>query len=208
MTSLPILYSFRRCPYAIRARMALAYSGIRVELREVKLSHKPDELLKISRKATVPVLVLDNGDVLEESIDIMRWALSVNDPEHWLVEDREGLIRENDEVFKPLLDRYKYADRFPELTADEHRQAALPLLRRLNRILAGDKFLSGEKLSLVDVAIMPFVRQFVGVEPRWFEQSEFEFLRHWLRSILASELFGRVMLKVDFWKTGDEVVYF
>ena len=113
--------------------MALAYSGIRVELREVRLSNKPEEFIKISPKATVPVLVLESGEIIEESIDIIHWALLINDPEQWLVEDREGLIKENDEVFKLLLDRYKYADRFPELTVDEHRQAALPFLRRLDR---------------------------------------------------------------------------
>lgn len=188
--------------------MALAYSGIRVELREVRLSNKPEEFINISPKATVPVLVLENGETLEESIEIIRWALSINDPEQWLVEDRGGLIRENDEVFKSLLDRYKYADRFPELTVDEHRKAALPFLRRLDKILTNNNFLSGERLSFVDVAIMPFVRQFAGVEPRWFDQSEFESLRRWLGSMLASELFGRVMLKVDFWEAGGEVVWF
>lgn len=188
--------------------MALAYSGIRVELREVRLSNKPEELIKLSPKATVPVLVLESGETLEESIDIMHWALSINDPEQWQVGDRERLIRENDEGFKPLLDRYKYADRFPELTIYEHRQAALSFLSRLNKILTGNNFLSGERLSLVDVAIMPFVRQFSGVEPLWFEESEFESLRRWLGSMLASELFERVMRKVDFWEAGDEVVWF
>ena len=188
--------------------MALAYSGIRVELREVRLSNKPEEFIKISPKATVPVLVLESGEIIEESIDIIHWALLINDPEQWLVEDREGLIKENDEVFKLLLDRYKYADRFPELTVDEHRQAALPFLRRLDKILADNNFLSGGRLSFVDVAILPFVRQFAGVEPRWFEQSEFKSLKRWLGSMLASELFDRVMRKTAFWKVGEDPVYF
>ncbi len=184
--------------------MALVYSGIRVELREVRLSNKPEEFINSSPKATVPVLVLESGEILEESLDIIRWALSINDPEQWLVEDREGLIKENDEAFKRLLDRYKYAGRFPELTVDEHRQAALPFLRRLDKILTSSNYLSGEKLSFVDVAIMPFVRQFAGVDPGWFEQSEFESLRRWLGSMLATELFNQVMRKVDFWEARPQ----
>lgn len=208
MSNLPILYSFRRCPYAIRARMALTYSDIQVELREVSLSNKPQEFIDISPKATVPVLVLEDGRVLEESLDIVYWALSINDPEQWLLEDREGLIRQNDDDFKPLLDRYKYADRFPEMTVEEHREAALPFLHLLNNRLANNSWLQGSRMSMVDVAIMPFVRQFAGVEPSWFEQSEFESLRCWLGSMLDSELFGRVMRKSAFRKAGDEAVYF
>lgn len=207
MNSIPILYSFRRCPYAIRARIALAYSGIRVELREVSLNNKPEAFINTSPKATVPVLVLESGQVLDESIDIIYWALSNNDPEQWLVENQEGLIRENDERFKPLLDRYKYSDRFPEMTIDEHRQVALPFLHLLNNKLASNDWMLGSRISMVDVAIMPFVRQFAGVEPRWFEQSEFQALRRWLKSMLASELFTQVMRKTVFWKPGDEAVY-
>ena len=208
MKSYPILYSFRRCPYAIRARMALAYSGLRVELREVKLADKAPELVALSSKATVPVLQLTDGRILDESIDIIHWALSLKDPDGWSVHDKDGLIRQNDEVFKPLLDRYKYADRYPQLSQSEHREAALPFLTLLNNQLENDGFLAGSHLSVVDIAILPFIRQFAGVDPDWFAQSEFPNLRHWLGELTTSTLFKNVMAKYPFWQAGDSPVYF
>jgi len=208
MAQYPLLYSFRRCPYAIRARLALANSGIRVELREVKLSDKPAELLALSSKATVPVLRLNDGRILDESLDIIEWALSIADPDGWLVEDKEALIKENDEVFKPLLDQYKYADRHPQLTQQEHRTAALPFLTLLDSKLQHSEYLTGSQLSRVDISIMPFIRQFAGVEPDWFAQSEFIALHRWLQSLIASALFKNVMSKYSFWEAGDASVYF
>ena len=163
----PCLYSFRRCPYAMRARMALAYSAIRVELREIKLSNMPQELLRISPKATVPVLHLPDGTILEQSLDIMHWALSISDPEQWLVDDSESneLIRQNDEGFKPLLDAYKYAERFPQISQLEHRNNAEYFLHLLEHRLVDHPCLMGDRLTISDVAIMPFIRQFAGVEP-------------------------------------------
>jgi len=204
----PLLYSFRRCPYAIRARLALAYSGIKVELREVKLSDKPAEFLALSAKATVPVLHLCDGRILEESLDIIEWALSNADPDGWLVEDENTLIKENDDVFKPLLDHYKYADRFPQFSQHEHRAAALPFLTLLDSKLQGSDYLAGSRLSRVDISIMPFVRQFAGVEPDWFAQSEFIALRHWLQKLVESPLFKKAMVKYSFWEAGDASVYF
>ena len=207
MTQYPLLYSFRRCPYAIRARLALANSDIKVELREVKLSDKPAEFLVLSSKATVPVLQLVDGRILEESLDIIEWALSNADPDGWLVEDKDALINENDNVFKPLLDRYKYADRFPQLSQQEHRVAALPFLTLLDSKLQGSDYLTGSRLSRVDISIMPFIRQFAGVEPDWFAQSEFIALRHWLQKLIDSHLFKMVMHKYSFWEAGDASIY-
>ena len=137
------LYSFRRCPYAIRARMALVYAGIRVELREVKLSDKPRDFTDLSPKATVPVLLTADGVLLDESLDIMYWALSVSDSEQWLSHDAEsaGLIRHNDEVFKPLLDAYKYADRHPQLSQLEHRNRAEQFLGLIEARLANHSWM-------------------------------------------------------------------
>lgn len=207
MTQYPILYSFRRCPYAIRARLALANSDIKVELREVKLSDKPAEFLALSSKATVPVLQLSDGRILEESLDIIEWALSNADRDGWLVEDKDALIKENDDVFKPLLDQYKYADRYPQLSQQEYRAAALPFLILLDSKLQDCDYLTGSRLSCVDISIMPFIRQFAGVEPDWFVQSEFVALRHWLQRLVTSPLFKKVMSKYSFWKAGDASVY-
>ena len=208
--NLPILYSFRRCPYAMRARMALAYSEISVELREVRLSNLPGELLRISPKATVPVLHFTDGTTIEESLDIMHWALSVSDPQQWLTDDfaSQQLIRQNDENFKPLLDAYKYADRFPRLSQLEHRKNAEYFLRRLEHRLQQHLFLMSARKTIADISIMPFIRQFAGVEPQWFERCEYAGVRHWLNQQIDSDLFKTVMGKNIFWQPGDDAVYF
>lgn len=208
--NLPILYSFRRCPYAIRARMALACSATKVELREIKLSNMPDELLRISPKATVPVLHLPEGTILEESLDIMHWALSIRDPQKWLTDDpeSEALIRQNDDDFKPQLDTYKYADRFPRLSRLEHRNNAELFLQILEDRLLQHPCLMGDQPKIADVAIMPFIRQFAGVEPQWFDQCEYTEIRHWLKKQVDSDLFKSVMSKYAFWQVGDEAVCF
>ena len=206
---MPTLYSFRRCPFAIRARMALAYSGIRVELREVKLSNMPDSMVKLSPKATVPVLALSDGAVIDESIDVMHWSLSQSDPEQWndIDEASQQLLGRIDREFKPLLDYYKYADRHPALNQLEHRIRSEVYLDELNQLLNLQPFLSGNQCRLADVAIFPFIRQFAGVEPSWFEHCEYSAVRNWLNLILESDLFQRVMKKNHFWKPGDKAVY-
>ena len=206
MKSYPVLYSFRRCPYAIRARMALVYSGIEIELREVKLNDLSPSMLALSPKGTVPVLHLVEGKVLEESLDIIDWALAQADPGNWL-RSSDGLIIENDGSFKLLLDRYKYADRYPEKSQLEHRELALSFLQQLDLQLQNSAYLYDDKLSKVDIAIMPFIRQFAGVEPAWFANCEFSALRRWLQVMLASELFQKVMPKRAVWNPGDETVY-
>ncbi len=200
-TTLPVLYSFRRCPYAIRARLAIAYAGICVELREVALKNKPPQLLALSPKATVPVLQLENSAVIDESLDIMRWALAHNDPEHWLAIDEAGnqLIEWNDGAFKYFLDRYKYADRYPEFAASAYRQQAEPFLAGLESRLGCFRHLCGNDFSLADAAIFPFVRQFAGVDEEWFQNSRYQRLKQWLETLLNAGLFKRVMVKHPVW---------
>jgi glutathione S-transferase len=194
----PLLYTFRRCPYAIRARLAIAAAGVTVREHEVALREKPAAMLAISPKGTVPVLQLADGRVLEESLDIMRWALAINDPDHWLRGDDPEthlLIETNDGAFKQALDRYKYANRFPEQPASAYRDAAGTFLHTLNARLPTQGFLCGDRATLADAAIFPFVRQFAAVDRGWFEASEFRQLAAWLQRWESSPLFARVMQK-------------
>lgn len=208
----PILYSFRRCPYAIRARMTLAYTGIECELREVKLQAKPAALIDASSKATVPVLVLEDR-VIDESLDIMHWALAQRDHGQWRSSDRAAqdaqtaLIEACDQDFKPLLDRYKYADRHPEMSQDQHRRRACEFPALLDARLDSD-YLFGSQLSLADVAIFPFIRQFAFVDINWFRQSPYPALQRWLQRLLESPLFTSVMTKHPPWQPGDSITRF
>ncbi|MXP48343.1 glutathione S-transferase [Altererythrobacter luteolus] len=195
----PVLYNFRRCPYAMRARMALAASGIEPEFREVKLREKPAEMLEASPKGTVPVLVLENGKVIDESIDVMRWALGRNDPENWLQGADFDLIEMNDGPFKHHLDRYKYSTRHGS-DAEEHRAACLAILRDLDERIGTGPYLHGQKPGLTDAAIMPFVRQFAATDREWFDTQPIPNVRRWLDTMLESELFKAVMVKRDQWR--------
>ena len=201
---LPILYSFRRCPYAIRARLAISYAGIPIEIREVYLKHKPAQMLALSPKGTVPVLHLTDGKVIDESLDIMRWALAEHDPEHWLDtgEDSERLIQWNDGEFKYHLDRYKYADRYSEFPASYYRSKGELFLAELESKLGDNRYLSGDNLSLLDAAIFPFIRQFAAVDNNWFENTNYCNLKKWMSALLASDLFGLVMVKYPVWDGG------
>ncbi|MEJ2409719.1 MAG: glutathione S-transferase [Novosphingobium sp.] len=203
----PVLYSFRRCPYAMRARLALAVSGMRCELREVKLSAKPEAMLAASPRGTVPVLVLPDGAVIAESLDVMRHALSRHDPEGWLARDDAALIAANDGPFKHDLDRYKYPERHGS-DALAHRERALAFLRELDTRLAAAGQFCGTARGLADMAIMPFVRQFAAVDPAWFDARPLPNLRGWLAGHLASELFAAVMMRVPPWSPGDVPVSF
>ena len=200
----PILYSFRRCPYAMRARLAIAYAGVPVELREVELRNKPQAMLLISPKGTVPVLQLEDGKVLAESLDIMLWALQQNDPEHWLktagLDHANVLIRRNDEAFKYSLDRYKYADQYPDYSELYYRQQGELFLADLESLLTQSVFLCGEHFSLADAAILPFIRQFCAVDPAWFKASPYPALRQWLNHFLASSLLEQVMTRYPYWQ--------
>ena len=211
---LPILYSFRRCPYAMRARMALLYSGVKVELREVVLKDKPEEILKLKKEATVPVLELPDGQVIDESWDIMLWAIRQNDPDTWLGEDEsrvfdaEMMVEMNDYSFKSDLDHYKYADRYPECSQEHYRSLGEEFLQDLEDALTDSRYLLGEKISVADIAIFPFIRQFAFVDKPWFDQAPYPNLQGWLQGFLDSSLFESTMMKLPAWKQGDEVVIF
>jgi UPF0176 protein len=209
----PVLWSFRRCPYAIRARLAIKASGVTVVLREVVLRDKPAALIAASPKATVPVLQLPDGRVLEQSLDIMRWALAINDPQGWLGfgedEEAHALIAINDGAFKEALDRYKYAPRHPERPAAAYRDEAIEvMLAPLDARLAKHPFLLHATPSLADFAILPFVRQFAGVDEAWFDGAPLVHLRAWARGLAVSPLFDSVMGKFAAWRPGDADVLF
>jgi len=207
MTARPILYSFRRCPYAMRARMALLASGTVCELREVKLSAKPAEMVAASAKATVPVLQLADGTVIDESLDIMRWALARNDPEGWLDRADDALIAANDGPFKHHLDRYKYPERHGS-DRDAHRAAGIALLAALEERLDRSAHLGGAERGLTDAAIFPFVRQFAETDRAWFDTQPLPRLHDWLARQLGSALFAAAMVRLDPWKPGDPPVRF
>lgn len=203
--NLPILYSYRRCPYAMRARMALRYAGIAVDIREIALRNKPQAMLVLSPKGTVPVLVLPDGKVIDESLEIMDWALARHDPDDWRLEDARAaqLICENDGSFKQALDRYKYADRYPEQGATVYRQQGEHFLIQLESLLTEHTYLLADRLTQADVAIFPFVRQFSMVDADWFPTAPYPHLRQWLARLLASDLFVGVMQKQAAWQKGD-----
>ncbi|SFW14615.1 glutathione S-transferase [Pseudomonas sp. NFACC04-2] len=195
------LYSFRRCPYAMRARMALRYSAVDVAIVEVSLKAKPAEMLALSSKGTVPVLQV-NGRVIDESLEIMNWALAQHDPQDWRLRDNAdgqaltaALIEENDQVFKLHLNRYKYPERYPEYLKEHYRSEGEDFLRRLEALLATRPFLAAAHQSLADVAVMPFIRQFAHVDRDWFAQAPYPRLQDWLQRFLASELFVAIMAK-------------
>ena len=207
----PTFYSFRRCPYAMRARLALASAGIQVGLREVVLRDKPREMIEASPKATVPVLVLMDGRVVDESLDVMKWALSANDPEGWLDADpdqTDELIKASDGPFKHHLDRYKYANRYDGAVAETHRAEASVYLHQLDHQLGQTSWLCGANGSLADYAILPFVRQFANTDREWFDAQDWPFLRAWLEKFLASHRFKSVMEKFPQWQSGARDVDF
>lgn len=203
--TLPILYSFRRCPFAMRARMALLVSGEQMELREVRLRDKPVEMMAASPKGTVPVLIDSEGQVIDESLDIMLWALKRNDPENWLPANESvlaealSLIAQCDGHFKSVLDRYKYPDRFPGVDAIEFRGQGADFLSHLQRMLEKTAWLNGAHAGLADYAIMPFVRQFAAVDPAWFDEQGWPRLKSCLKEIGESRLFEEAMVRVSPW---------
>ena len=212
---LPVLYSFRRCPYAMRARLAIANSHISVELREVVLRDKPQQLIDISPKATVPVLITADETLIDESLDIMRWALEHDDPNNWyqsLTQSQQQLslqlIANNDSDFKYYLDRYKYADRYPEFTQEHYRQQAEKTLALLEQQLQQNGCLICSHLTLADMAILPFVRQFAFVDKIWFDAQPWPRLQRWLEAFLISPAFLGVMDKYPQWRPGDPVSAF
>ncbi|WP_367111579.1 glutathione S-transferase [uncultured Psychrobacter sp.] len=211
-SSLHRLYSFRRCPYAMRARLGIVFADLQVELREIILKNKPPQMLTISPKGTVPVLQLSDGTVIEESREIMMWALTQQDPQGLLdtevINQANALISQNDNEFKYWLDRYKYADRHPDMTQTEYRQQGEVFLQVLEELLAKNTYLLGESITFVDIGIMPFVRQFAHVDREVFYNLPYPNLQRWLQEWLAHPIFLRVMTKYPPWQEGDEIVLF
>jgi glutathione S-transferase len=191
----------------MRARMAVLVGGLSCDIREVKLSAKPAEMIAASPKATVPVLVLPDGRVIDESLEIMRWALGRNDPEHWLDGDDAELIAANDGPFKHHLDRYKYPDRHGEDPA-EHRAAGMAILAVLETRLAATANLCGTGRTLTDIALMPFVRQFAEVSRAFFDAQPIQGVQRWLASHIASPLFEQAMTRLAPWQPGDAPIPF
>ena len=208
--SLPILYSFRRCPYAMRARLALVASGMPFIWREILLRDKPAEMLEKSPKGTVPVLVLPDGAVIDESLDVMLWALSQGDPLGWLPDndllrrDSYALIERNDGPFKHHLDRYKYASRYEDVDGETHRTEGMVVLKDLDSRLAVSPFWAGDEIGLADMAIFPFVRQFRVADIAWFDAQALPHLHRWLSDRLESDLFAQIMVKRPVWAPEDE----
>jgi len=206
----------------MRARLALRVSGLALEVREIVLKNKPQEMLSLSSKGTVPVLQLNEDSepkavVIDESFDIMMWALGQSDPEHWLAvwgHDSQALVETNDQVFKTHLDHYKYADRFPEQGAEVYRQRGEVFLSELEACLITHSgaerrgYLMGSSLSLADMAIFPFIRQFAQVDKVWFDQSPYPTLIDWLNELLETDIFSSIMVKLTPWQSGDRPVLF
>lgn len=200
LTALPILYSFRRCPYAMRARMAIYVASINVEHIEVSLKNKPQSLLDYSPKGTVPVVVTASGGVIEQSRDIMLWALQQADPDNWLLvnepvkqQEMMQLVDTCDTEFKPLLDRYKYFDRHPEFSQTEYRQQAEFFLQILETRLSTSAFLIDDQMRFADVAIFPFIRQFANTDAIWFAESPYKNVQRWLDDCISTKLFAAIM---------------
>lgn len=212
--TLPILYSFRRCPYAMRARMAIGASGMRVQLREVVLRNKLVALLEASPKGTVPVLLLPDGCVIEQSLDIMQWALQQHDPMGWLpTPDRteseaKALVQRCDVEFKPHLDRYKYPNRYHLADGQANRTEGAAFLRALDQLLQVRPFLQGPTWGWADAAIAPFVRQFAHTDRTWFAAQDWQALVHWLAWFEASDFFKVCMAVFEPWQPGDPAVFF
>lgn len=214
-SDLPVLYSFRRCPFAMRARLALAACGLTVELREIVLRDKPAHMREISPKATVPVLWLHNGDVIDESLDVMRWAVAQADPMGLMDLDPQQLALTQqwlvllDGEFKHHLDRYKYPQRYDNVNAIEHREAGVQILKRWGEALGDQAWLFGEKPRFADLAILPFVRQFRIPEPQWFDSNpDLVPVVGWLQRFLALPLFETVMQKFEPWQPDDTAIFF
>jgi len=207
----PILYSLQHCPYAMRARMGILLAKQPVMLRAIVLKNKPDEMLQLSNKGTVPVLVVDESQVIDESLDIMLWALSQSDPDNLLYKENTeklaemlSLINRFDNEFKENLEKYKCAKRYHEKSLTDNRKQCETLIIELERRLEQHNFIIGETLSLADYAILPFVRQFARVERQWYLQSPYPSLQRWLKTHLQSKVFSKAMTKFPLWLDSGE----
>ena len=212
---MPILYSFKRCPYAMRARMAIYLSQTVVELREVSLKNKPKSMLEISPKGTVPILLLDNGDVIDESMDIINWCLKTktNVFKDVLTKDQELFSNETiqifDEKFKFHLDRYKYATRYKDVDEISHRDACLEILKNLENKTINTKWFFSNNVNKIDISVLPFIRQYRIANPSWFDTNvDIPNIQIWLKNFLESKLLNEVMINFDAWEPNDPIKLF
>ena len=209
----PILYSFIRCPYAMRARMALKLTNTKCEIREVRLNNKPKQMIDKSPKGTVPVLVLEKK-VIDESNDIIEWALSSNNIfdgniDHDQIDLTNNLIELFDSKFKYNLDRYKYATRYENIDKDKHKMECLDILINLENVISNKKWILGSKINKLDISILPFIRQFRIADIEWFDkQNKIKGIQKILFNFLDSNLFKEVMYKYDIWEENAEPQFF
>lgn len=213
MKSYPILYSFRRCPYAMRARMAIYQANIKCELREIVLKDKPESMLSLSNKGTVPVLLTPGENIIDQSLDVMFWALGKNDPDDWLGENNKqskSLIKENDNQFKYYLDRYKYQVGYPEQSQEYYRQKTTGFLELLEQQLNSNQGIGlvSNRISFADIAIFPFIRQFANVDLAWFQSSPYNLIKRWYINIEQCDLFQNCMIKYEQWYPEQSPIYF
>ena len=188
--------------------MALAYTNVKVEIREISLRNRPDELYEVSKKGTVPVLITTDGLVIDESLEIMLWTLKNNLNQTWLVEDCHveiEMINRNDTLFKKWLDRYKYHDRYPENTKQYYRKKCDNILSKYESQLNSTQYLLKDSISISDIAIFPFIRQFANVDYKWFENNYAQ-LTVWLENICSSDLFVQIMKKYEMWDRKNMVI--
>ena len=211
---IPILFSFRRCPYAMRARIAIKLCSLECEIREINLKLKNKEFLELSPKGTVPVLVLPDDKIIEESMDIIHWAISNNDPYNLKLKNLEiynkdmDLISIFDNEFKYHLDRYKYNSRYKGINKEEHKYKARDLLVNLNNSLKEKQWLNGENISISDISILPFIRQYRIADIKWFDEKlELPYTNRWLDKFLNSKIFNNVMKKYKIWETTDQKIF-
>lgn len=207
----PILYSLQHCPYAMRARIGILLAKQPVMLRAIVLKNKPDEMLQLSKKGTVPVLVVGQSKVIDESLDIMLWALSQSDPDNLLYKENTGklpemlsLINRFDNEFKDSLEKYKCAKRYHEKSMTDNRKQCEILIIELEQRLKLHNFIVGETLSLADYAILPYIRQFARIERQWYLQSPYPYLQRWLKEHLQSRVFSKAMTKFPLWLDSGE----
>ena len=210
----PILFSFRRCPYAMRARMAIKLCNLKCEIREINLKSKHELFLKLSPKGTVPILLLQNGTVIDESLEIIEWAISLQDPLNLMpkhqniYQDDITLIKKIDNEFKFHLDRYKYSSRYEDASANEHKLKARDILVDLNSILENKKWLRGKEPTLSDISILPFVRQYRIADIEWFDEKlDLPNIKIWVHNFINSSMFINIMTKNKTWETNDPITY-
>ena len=210
----PILFSFRRCPYAMRARLAIKLCDLKCEIREISLKSKNELFLKLSPKGTVPVLVLQDDSIIEESLEIIEWAISKQDPLNLMAKNQNiykediNLIKKIDNEFKFHLDRYKYSSRYKDASANEHKLKARDILVDLNSILGNKKWLRGDKPTLSDISILPFVRQYRIADIEWFDEKlDLPNIKNWVHNFINSSMFINIMTKNKIWETNDPITY-